>query len=159
MEDKVNQRTLVTVLVALLLGGLLAACRDESSEEEVAAISYLQAVLTNDADYLESNTCKREPDGSGTQNLLALWSIGLALRAAGPDYNEEDLVVDVTADMAERGENETRVFLSGDVEIPADLLPSEQMPLPAGDTVHLDEVWIMVQEDGDWKWCGSEAVE
>lgn len=154
-----KQRTLVTLLIALLFGGLLAACQDDNSEEEAAAISYLQAVLTNDADYLASNTCTREPDGSGTQNLLALWSIGLALKAAGPDYNEEDLVVNVTADIVERGANETRVRLSGDVEIPANILPSEQMPLPAEDTVHLNEVWVMAQEDGEWKWCGTEAVE
>jgi hypothetical protein len=153
-----TKKLLVLFGVVVLI--MAAGCtRAGTKDEEVAAIDYLDAVLRNDANALDGLICGATPDGSASQDLLSLWAIGLAVKAAGPAFDAEGLKVDVIARRTGGAENEAEVLMRGNIEIPAELEPSDQMPLPADNVIPLDETWRMVSEDGVWKWCGGVSQE
>ncbi len=152
--------TKLLMLFGMLLIGLTVGCsRAGTRDEEVAAIAFLEAVLHNDGETLDGLICGATPDGSASQDLLSLWSIGLAVKAAGPTFDLDTLDVDVIARRSGGSENEAEVRMRGNVEIPAELQPSDQMPLPEDNIIPLDETWRMVTEDDTWKWCGGISDE
>lgn len=143
------------LLLSLLLGGLVACNRDSGNKEmEEGATAFLDAVLANDGDYVETHTCANVPSRSGSQDFLAMWSIGLAIRASN-DVQFSGLNVGVGATTIESTEEDGLVQMEGTVSFPSTLLPSDQMPLPVDDFIEFDETWHMVLENETWKWCGG----
>ena len=148
------------LFLLLLLVGLLAACGSQGdAPEEVAAMDYFRAVMTNNDDYLSTHICEVVPEGTGSQELLALWSIGLALKAS-PTFGEEDLKVDMIARRVGGSEGVAEVQMRGTITYPEMLEAGEHLPLPRDTTVHFEEVWYMVQPEGQdvWQWCGSKVT-
>ncbi len=149
-------RSLLALGLAVLL---LAACQNSGSptgenDEEVAALDYLRATLVNDADRLPNLICDNVPAGTATLDLLSYWYIGMALNAS-PDFDIDDLDIDVTAERLNTDGNVAEVRMRGSVTFPEDLPPSPQAPLPVDKRAPIDEVWVMVNEEGNWKWCGN----
>ncbi len=154
-----NKMKLLLVLAVLLLGLAVGCTRAGTKDEEIAAAAFLDAVLHNDDEALSGLICGRTPDGSASQDLLSLWAIGFAVKAAGQEFDPEGLKVDVIARRTGGAETEAEVLMRGNVEFPTELEPSDQMPLPAENVLPIDETWRMVNEEGAWKWCGGVSQE
>lgn len=149
-------RSLLALSLVILL---LAACQNRGSatgenDEEVAALEYLNATLVNDADKLPNLICSNVPAGTATLDLLSYWYIGMAIHAS-PDFGIEDLDIDVTAERLTTDGEVAEVRMRGSVTFPEDLPPSPQAPLPIDKKAPINEVWRMVNEGGNWKWCGN----
>lgn len=146
------KKWLILGLLGLLL---LVACSDDGNEEmEESAEAYLAAVLANDGLAIADNSCAEVPGQSGSQQFLAIWSVGLALRASDT-VSLSGLNNGINAETVESSESEGLVRMVGTLSFPASLQPSNQMPLPVDDFIEFDETWRMVKEGDVWKWCGG----
>ena len=141
------------LLLTLPLLLLLVACRKGDATPEDAAEAYVQAMLSNDGDFLNSHTCRTVPEGTSTQSFLDLWSVGLALRQVG--WTADDVQSELTYEITDESPNLVQVAVRGTVVIPVNLPPSEFLELPAGSIIIFDEIWRIFNEDNIWKWCGT----
>lgn len=139
----------LTFLLILLLG----ACRKGEGTPTDAAEAYVQAILSNDGDFLDTHTCRTVPEGTSTQSFLDLWSVGLALRQVG--WTADDVQAELSYEVLEESPNLVQVAVRGTVIIPVNLPPSEFLELPAGSVIIFDEIWRIFNEDNTWKWCGT----
>jgi hypothetical protein len=120
-----------TVLVLLLLALLLAACGGEGDPAETVE-RYLQAKVDSDRDQIQANLCA-EMEAMLEREVRTFESVsGVELE-----------------DMACRQVDDSDV-VSCDGRIVA-LYGAEETEFPL-------VAYRVVQEDGQWKWCGEAAV-
>lgn len=134
----------VLVVTVVVVGVRLVASAAEGPA--VAARRYLQAAVSMDGNDLARRTCDAQQEalmGTGlvltALSMIANYYVGFGLEDVQVDLSDVNYTtVSQAADRAE-------VRVSGEMRSSILLL---SLPVP------IDEQWLMVREDGRWKWCG-----
>jgi hypothetical protein len=133
----------VIVILILLPSIVLAACADSP---ERAAREWFDAMLNLDGNTILERTCLTQ---RAYIQEIGLWNSAIALlpQMFGLNMESQGDVSGLEFSTIDINSNETvaSVRVSGEIRM-AVLALAQSYPV--------DETWLMVKEDGGWRWCG-----
>lgn len=136
-----KQKTIIIMLVAFSL--FLTGCMDSP---ERAAKEWFNAMLNYDGNKILDRTCLAQREAV---QMAGLWNSAFALlpQLFGLDIKSQGDVSGIKFSRISINEDETvaNVRVHGEMRV-AVLAFAQAYPV--------DETWLMVKEDGGWRWCG-----
>ncbi len=139
------------VLIVLIIGavgvaGLVVAGRAIEGPE-AAARRYLRAVAAFDGNEMARRTCDAQQQALLESGLMITAISALSDYYLGVDVGDFTVdVQDVSVTALSRDGGQALVAVRGQARVSFLMI---SLPTP------IDETWIMVREDGRWKWCGT----
>ena len=135
-------KVLRAVAIVVIVVSVLAACGMGDSPER-AAKEWLEALVNMDGNKLMERTCaeQRENVQEAGLWLSALGMLGHSFTGQRVQGDISDVRFNVVGETG----NTARVRVTGQIRVAV---------LAFAQTQEVDEEWLMVQEDGKWKWCG-----
>jgi len=111
---------------------------------EKAAAIWLDALLNLDGNVLAQRTCRAQREAVKTQAMWdsALTAMGQLLVGQKTEGDISGLKFSLEADSGDKA----RIRVMGDLSTAV---------LGTFETQEVDETWLMVREDGMWRWCGG----
>lgn len=136
-------RLLCAATVIVTAAAALAACGTQDSPER-AAEEWLEAFANMDGNKLMERTCA-EQQRNAQETGVWLSAFALLVQSLTRQQTEID-ISDVGFDVIEEAGDRARVRVTGQIRTAV---------LAIGRIQEIDEVWLIVREDGQWKWCGN----
>lgn len=136
-------KRLSLALLVIILASMLVGCGPVDSPEK-AAKEWLEAWATLDGNKLAERTCDAQQEAvqSGAIWLSAFAALGQMFTGQRTQADISDLrfvTISKSGDTAQ-------VRVTGEIRTAV---------LAIAQTQEVDETWLIVREDGKWKWCGS----
>lgn len=142
-----SHRTFVLVGVLLILSVFLVSCTLVSSDEPARfAEEWLIALSTRDALKADGLTCKKMREELRSGQLMAASFVTLAEIFIGPIEVEVDASEVVFTTVEQKG-NQAIVQVRGEIRLAS---------LGTVDSEVIDQRWIMLHEENEWRWCGDQ---
>lgn len=143
IRQKVRSVAIVMVIAAV---SVLTACGIGDSPEK-AAREWFEALKNQDETKLMERTCVERRDSVQEEGIGGLTWLGIIMEEASL-LEQEDIKIDVSDvrfDVVDSAEDRARVQITAQVNITA---------LGFTYAEEIQDVWLMVKEGGQWKWCG-----
>jgi len=130
------------VILFLLLPFILTACVETPGR---AAKEFINALINLDGNKILERTCAAERENIQSVGLLTS-AFSIIPQLFGLDLESEGDVSDLKFTTIELYSNTAYVHVSGEMRVAV---------IAFANNIPIDETWMMVKENGKWKWCGS----
>lgn len=131
-----------TAVVIFILSFFLTGCIESP---ERGAKEWFDAVLNMDGNKIFERTCDAQ---KAAMQEAGMWNTAMALipQMMGLSVDIQGDVSDLKFTTSEKTETYAYVHVNGEMRV-AILALVQSYPI--------DETWLMVNEDGKWRWCGA----
>lgn len=134
------------LVISLCLVAALAGCSSNDAPDK-AAIDWLQALADQDGLAWDQFTCAAQKQQSDKEGVIFTASGAIVNTILGDGVDMD--VSDVTSKTTKRSDYVAIVHVKGDIRTALGLMVESE---------ELDEDWVMVKEDGHWKYCGTTTL-